>query len=532
MRIYYHLLTLRRSKDLFMSHKRCLPQTSHVLSQGLCRDPQPPPLRTFSSYANISKNKYITNAVSSYSFHQLSTIHTSQLPLYEDDTQLDYTVTVKGKEVISAASTPAKYHHWLPLTNLDLLLPPIEAGVFFCYKKKTNMSPETVVNTIKISLARVLSTFYPLAGEIVQNSHGEPEVMCNNSGVEFVHAHADVELKELDLYHPDHSLKGKLMPKMHKGLLSVQVTELKCGSMIISCAFNHQLSDGYSLNKFMVAWAKLTRLEPITNVPSFRPSTLNPRRPPRYQPSLDNLYIPITSLPPPSSFKPLDSRMYYIRAESIQRIQSEASTQDTKRSKFLSFTAFLWKILANGGNDLANISRMGVVVNGRRFLTEKDDSSVFENHYGNVLSVPYGVESNSDLKAMPLHEVANRVNGFVAETTNEEHFRELIDWVELHRPTQAVARIYFGHEKSEGRAVVVSSGLGLPVKDMDFGWGEPVFGSYHVPWGSRTGYVTTMPSASRNGDWVVYMHLDEQEFDVIERMAPNVFVPLSISNLF
>lgn len=224
MRRYYHLLTLRRSKGLFMSHRRCAPQTSHVESHGLFRNPQQqPPLRIFSSYANISKNQYITNAlISSYRFHQLSTIHTSQLPLYEEDTQLDYKVTVKGKEVISAASTPAN-HHWLPLTNLDLLLPPIEAGVFFCYKQKTNMSPDTVVNTIKKSLARVLSTFYPLAGEIVQNSLGEPEVVCNNSGVEFVHAHADVELKELDLYHPDHSLRGKLVPQIHKGLLSVQV---------------------------------------------------------------------------------------------------------------------------------------------------------------------------------------------------------------------------------------------------------------------------------------------------------------------
>ncbi|KAJ0524945.1 putative alcohol O-acetyltransferase [Helianthus annuus] len=108
------------------------------------------------------------------------------------------------------------------MSNLDLLLPPIEAGVFFCYKKKenANMSPETVVDTFKKSLSRVLSTFYPLAGEIVQNSHGEPEVVCNNSGVEFVHAHADVELRDLDFYQPDLS---KLVPKINRGLLSVQV---------------------------------------------------------------------------------------------------------------------------------------------------------------------------------------------------------------------------------------------------------------------------------------------------------------------
>ncbi|KAI3725164.1 hypothetical protein L1987_64942 [Smallanthus sonchifolius] len=528
----YHLLTLRRSKGLLMSHRGCVPKARSVEPYHPQPPPplQPPPLIS-SFYGHTSRNKYNRNAICSPSFLQVSTIHASDLPLYEDhDSPLDYPVTVKGREVISAAATPANAH-WLHLSNLDLLLPPIEAGVFFCYKKKNIMSPETVVNTLKKSLAGVLSTFYPLAGEIVRNSHGEPEVVCNNIGVEFVHAHADVELKDLDFYHPDHSVRGKLVPQINNGrLLSVQVTELKCGSMIISCAFNHQLSDAYSLNMFLVAWAKHARLETISNIPSFRPSILNPRHPPHYESSLDNQYIPITSLPPPSTFKePLDSRMYYIRAESIERIQSEASTQDTKRSKFMSFTAYLWKLLANKGSDVANtVSRMGVVVNGRRFLTESN----VENHYGNVLSVPYGVESNNNLKAMPLHEVASRVYGFVAETMNEEHFRGLIDWVELHRPVQAVARIYFGHEKSEGRAVVVSSGRGLPIRDMDFGWGKPEFGSYHVPWGSRTGYVTTMPSASGNGDWVVYMHLNEKEFDVIERMAPDVFVPVSVSNLF
>ncbi|KAJ0752357.1 putative alcohol O-acetyltransferase [Helianthus annuus] len=135
-------------------------------------------------------------------------------------------VTMKGREVISAAVTPGNEYR-LPLSNLDLLVPPIDVGVFFCYKRKNDidMSPETMVDTIKRSLAGVLSTYYPLAGEIVQNKNGEPEVVCNNSGVEFVYAHADVELKDLDFYHPDHSVKGKLVPSINRGLLSVQVNQ-------------------------------------------------------------------------------------------------------------------------------------------------------------------------------------------------------------------------------------------------------------------------------------------------------------------
>nr|XP_043628814.1 coniferyl alcohol acyltransferase-like [Erigeron canadensis] len=547
MRKIYQLLTLKRSKGLVSSTRRAH-QASLAESQNLCRDFQPLLPSPPSTFSNISTNTFNRNPIFSHHFlestrniarrhynTQRSTLNTSAQPLYDADSTFDYEVTIKGREVISADSSPAN-EHWLPLSNLDLLLPPIEIGVYFCYKKKkhTNMSPETVVNTMKNSLAKVLSTYYTLAGEIVPNSQGEPEVVCNNRGVEFVHARADIDLKDLDFYNPDETVKGKLVPKLNHGVLAVQATELNCGSIIISCATNHQVTDGYSLNMFLTAWAKCSQFETISSIPSFRPSVLNARHPPRYEPSIDNLYIPISSLPPPSTFKePLYSRMYYIRAESIERLQSEASTNEAKRSKLLSFTAYLWKLLAHEGNDSANGPfRMGIVVDGRRFLTNDKNSPLLSNHFGNVVSVPYGVANHSDLKEMPLHEVAKKVQKFVAEATNEEHFRGLIDWVELHRPQPALAKIYFGQEKTEGEAVVVSSGQGLPINEMDFGWGKPDFGSYHVPWGSRTGYITTMPSATRKGDWVVYMHLKQKDLDVIENMAANVFTPLSTANSF
>lgn len=242
MRKYYHLLALRRFKGLFISNRRCVhDQTSSaVKSHHLSGQPRQPP--TSSAYSHITRNTYNRNAILSHHYlqathfnltrnyydSQLSKLHTSQLelPEYEDEitTPLDYQVTIKGTEVVKAPATLGN-KHWLPLSNLDLLLPPIEAGVFFCYKKKNNtdMSTETVVNKIKTSLAGVLSTFYPLAGEIVTNSQGEPEVVCNNGGVEFVHAHADIELKDMDFHHPDHSVKGKLIPKINHGVIAVQV---------------------------------------------------------------------------------------------------------------------------------------------------------------------------------------------------------------------------------------------------------------------------------------------------------------------
>ncbi|KAJ9550686.1 hypothetical protein OSB04_014731 [Centaurea solstitialis] len=519
MRKYSHLLTIGRSRALSILNNKRVHESSFIRSY--LHHPQPPP-----------PPSSILNHHHHYHRREFSSFNTLQLQNHEGDSPLDYQVTVKGRDVISAARAPP-HEYRLPQSNLDLLLPPLDAGVFFCYEKKdeANMSPEAVVETIKKSLGGVLSTFYPLAGEIVPNGQGEPEVLCNNSGVEFTHAHADVELKTLDLHHPDETVSGKLVPKINRGVFAVQVTELKCGAIIVSCAFDHRIADGYSLNMFLVAWAEFAQFKQISNTPSFHSSILSPRRPPRYNPIFDNLYLPLSLLPPPPSTEDqLHSRIYYIQQETLNRLQSEASSKETRISKFQSLTAFIWKLFAHQADkDASRTSRMGVVVSGRRFMAgnSEKESSMLKTHFGNILSIPYGEMNNCCLQTMPLNEVANKVRSFVTEATTEEHFRGLVDWVELHRPEPAVAKIYFKLRETDGDAVVASSGQGLPIKDMNFGFGKPEFGSYHFPWGGQTGYIITMPSASKNGDLVVYVHLKQKHLDLIERSAPHVFNPLT-----
>ncbi|KAG6431606.1 hypothetical protein SASPL_109685 [Salvia splendens] len=132
----------------------------------------------------------------------------------------DFPVTIKRREVV-AASLPVQ-DHWLPMSNLDLLLPPLHFGIFFCYKNVERESPENMAALLKKSLAQALVYFGPLAGEIVANGQGDPEVLCNNRGVDFTRACAGVELRDVDLYRPDFSVHGKLVPVLLHGLLSVQ----------------------------------------------------------------------------------------------------------------------------------------------------------------------------------------------------------------------------------------------------------------------------------------------------------------------
>ncbi|GAB4827040.1 hypothetical protein Ancab_033921 [Ancistrocladus abbreviatus] len=461
-----------------------------------------------------------------------------------------FTVTVTRKEVV-AVTMPA-VEHWLPLSNLDLLMPPLDASMFYCYKKPDDVVPRSRAKPdICEVLGKVLVPFYVLGGEIVCSSAGEPELLCNNHGVEFTEAYADVRLCELNLYDPDDSIGGKLVSERTQGVLSVQVTrdrtfpatELKCGCMAIGCTFDHRVADAYSANMFLVAWAETAASKPLSIAPSFRRSLISPRCPGYYEPSHDDFYIPVkaASIPEESPDDPITSRIYYVPANQLDQLQALANSNaidgTCRRTKLESFGAFLWKIVAkhtcNEVNDLDigdKMCRMGVVVDGRTRLGNGGNGlkgELMARYFGNVVSIPYGRKSTRELIAKPLSWVVEKVHEFLGCVVTKEHFQGLINWVEAYRPEPAMVRVYSSN-KDDGPAFVLSSGWGFMVAKVDFGWDKPVFRSCHFPWGGTCGYVMPMFCPNGNGDWIVYMHLSKGQLDCIESEAPHLFKRFSL----
>ncbi|KAK4743063.1 hypothetical protein SAY87_001064 [Trapa incisa] len=474
-------------------------------------------------------------------------------------------VKVTKRETVKAVMPLQEY--WLPHSNLDLLLPPLDVSVFFCYTKTVvNPNPDgamvgapptfaSMIEALKSSLAQVLVSYYAFAGEVVMNSVSEPETLCNNSGVDFVEAAASFQLRFLDLYDPDESVQGKLLPTKRRGVLAVQATEFECGGIVVACTFDHRVADAYSANMFLLSWAEMCRSSKVTIVPCFRRSLLYPRYQNHCYPhhlGIDQMYVTLSELPPSpprpskSMQEPDDgaanssliSRIYYVTASQLQQLQQLASSGvDRKRTKLEAFSSFLWKMLAkstsvdSGGVGMLTTVSVGIVVDGRTKLIRADMSSYF----GNVLSILIGEENASELVERPLSSVAAALHELLHTAATEEHFLALIDWVEAHRPEASMTRIYSkGTEGGGGGgslAFVVSSGLRFPMSEIDFGWGRPVFGSYHFPWGGETGYVMPMPSPISNGDWIVYMHLLQPQINFIETEAAHFFRPLNFKYL-
>ncbi|KAF5761977.1 putative alcohol O-acetyltransferase [Helianthus annuus] len=403
-------------------------------------------------------------------------------------------VKVTGKVVVHAKDPWNE--HWLPFTNLDLLVPPFDVGSFFCYKKPSNGSFSNKLNILKASLSRALALYYPLAGEILWNAAaGGNQIRCNNRGVDFVEAVADVELKELNLYNPDESIEGKLMPKKLHGVLAIQVTELKCGGMVIGCMFDHRAADGYSANMFISSWADIARSKTPSMIPSFQRSILNSRCPTTYSPSISDVF---SLFEPPTKQDhdgddingdhALISRVYYIEGDQLSKLQLLASENGKRRSKLEAFTSFLWKIVALSMEDSGNHNKLcnvALAVDGRSRLSEGDGEEKqkqMASHFGNVLSMPSGSKRSQELKQMSLSNIATEVHEFLQTATTKDHFLDVIDWVEERRTLPLVAKAFANKEMS----VMVSTGTRFHIMDkMDFGWGKVVFGSCHVPTGRQ-----------------------------------------------
>lgn len=312
------------------------------------------------------------------------------------------------------------------------------------------------------------------------------------------------------------------------------MTELKCGGIILGCTFDHRIADAYSTNMFLLAWSAMAMSSSPSqsNIPTFHHSLLNPRPSRSHNPSIDHLYVPIASVPQPKpSHHPgadyTASRIYYVTADSVARLQASASAGGRSHTKLESFTAFVWQLAGRSSSDASERCKMGVIVDGRIRLAP---DGALASYFGNVLSIPFGVETAGELVALPLSSVAERVHQVLSAVTTKEHFLDLIDWVEARRPEALVARVYCKLE-GEGPAVVVSGGMRFPVGDVEFGWGKAVLGSYYFPWGGETGYVMPMPSGKGNGDWVVYVHLMNKLLSVLETETAGFFRPLSADYL-
>ncbi|GMJ05972.1 hypothetical protein like AT1G31490 [Hibiscus trionum] len=445
-------------------------------------------------------------------------------------------VKLRKKCIVRALSdylSPER-HRKLTLSNLDLLSGRFPVTYLYLYRHNRSNgdfvgNSNTLFESLKASLAKTLSYYYPFAGRIVEDSRTRQSlIICDNSGALLVEALANIPLNQLDFYNLNQTLEGIVVPCLEEFPfpVQVQVTCYTCGGLSITFTFDHALGDATAFGNFLSSWSRLARNMSLSCVSDLdHGRNLPPRVLPTYHPSFDSFFVKCTledirNIPKTNiSLK----RLYFVDASSINHMQTLASVDGNKRTKIEAFSAYVWKIMATSIDESHAKCKMGWLVDGRGRLSRNSMS----NYIGNVLTVTTEEASIVEIKQSSISDIANNVHKAISKVTNEAYFQDLIDWIECHKPGLMLPRFVLGQE---GPAVVISSGHKFPVAELDFGFGSPVLGTVSTTIkNSGVGYMNQRSSARGDGSWVVSAILWPQLAAALE--SDSVLQPLCASHL-
>uniref|UniRef100_A0A0D6QUJ8 Uncharacterized protein n=1 Tax=Araucaria cunninghamii TaxID=56994 RepID=A0A0D6QUJ8_ARACU len=429
---------------------------------------------------------------------------------------------------------------WLKGSNIDLTVPPISPGHFFVYKCFPGKTYGELVSSMKKALSETLVLYYPVGGRFKVGRNGEAEIQCSNQGVPFIEAVADVAIAYVDFSQPSLSVGHKLSPIRQPlqgepsdclPVLAVQVTRMKCGGIVVCCSFDHRIVDGISSSHFFKSWSEAAQGLPISTIPCFQRSLIEPRRLLNVNAGNDNHYvaIPLAAVDDTKEPPPQIGRIYHLDAVTLQRLQARANQtgpemqQEKPRTKLEAVSAYIWSLVVRAqGISPSESTRIGIPIDGRAYL------NLPYSYFGNAIAIPFTQVSAEEILDKPLNCTAEIVQTVISSSTNSKYFRSFVDWVETKRPAMMLARVY----AEPGSAVVVSSGVRIPIYDIDLGCGKPAFSSVYFPWGGTAGYVMVQASPLGHGNWVVYMHMAEKDLDAIEGDPDFLFVKVNQMNFW
>lgn len=443
----------------------------------------------------------------------------------EDANHGKFEVRVVRKTIVKAAG-PLPEKHIISLSNLDLLSGRFPVTYIYFYRR--THSVHSINKSLMDSLSQCLRHFYPFAGRISENTKSsEPEIICDNSGALVVEAQASIPLKEFDFYDLSQSLQGKLVSIDHHFPVQVQITTYVCGGVSMTFTFDHALGDASAFSKFLVTWSEIAMKKPISCSPDHS-RNLQARFPPSYDPSLDEAFISCTmeDIRTMPTINILLKRLYYIDYSSIDRLQRLASANGNKRTKIEAFSAYIWKVMVNVNRN-HNYCKIGWLVDGRTRLSKNQNS--MSNYIGNVLSLAFAESDATDLEQGSIADIADIIHKTITMGTTEAHFRNLIDWIECHRPGLMLSKSVLG---LSGPALVISSGRRFPVAELDFGFGSPVLGTVcSTIERLGVGYINQRQSASSDGSWTISAILWPEMVEALESDPNHILQPMNINHI-
>ncbi|CAO2162347.1 unnamed protein product [Urochloa humidicola] len=448
----------------------------------------------------------------------------------------DLHVRVVSRRLVMA-SDPSLQPHVLTVSNLDLIPETIQVGMLCVYPKPPAVADfAAVIAAFEAGLPSLLNQFFPLAGRIATNpSSGLPEVHCHNQGAELVVGEAGVALATLDYADMSSSLGRIQLPYGTDVALSVQVVWFACGGFTVAWSTNHLLVDGCAVSSLVSAWSELSLSGTLS--PGSRPNhdraVFRPRAAPSYAAALDEAFTPARAERQVNALtyeRSAVERLYYIEASDIARLREAASRNGRRATRVEAVSAYVWKALAGVVGAADPRCRMGWWVDGRRRLTKPELRTAMHNNYvGNVTTFVVREERVEEVVRASLSDVAAMVGEAFAAPAYDEHFQELVDWVEEHKAERYVETASLGL----GSPTMTVSSFASFRTDTDFGFGPATM---VVPTGTSTvrlcaGFMQIAARPGDDGSWIATAFLWPRLAAALESDEPRVFRPVTAEYL-
>ncbi|PON92593.1 Transferase [Trema orientale] len=366
--------------------------------------------------------------------------------------------------------------------------------------------PETITNTLKESLSRVLVPFYPLAGRLHWISRDHLELNCNAMGAQFVEAESESKLDEIighggsfsppPEYHHLIPIVDYSLPFHELPIVLVQLTRFTCGGISLSLTISHAVVDGQSLLHFISEWAGLARGEPLKTPPCLDRKALRAGMPPAGPPSLHHSFdLPslVTERQSPNREKDNNNdketalamlRLGKDQVDKLKKMANEGMTRDGATSaraytRYETLAAHVWRCACKA-RELRpeQPTALGVCVDARRRVQR---GLLPRGYFGNAIFDVLASGGAGELVSKPLGFAASRIREAV-EQVRDEYVWSAIDYLKMHpdlrvfqdlglRLNSDKAKFPFYENPNLG----VVSWLSLPLYGLDFGWGKEVY---------------------------------------------------------
>ncbi|KAL5714944.1 shikimate O-hydroxycinnamoyltransferase [Ranunculus cassubicifolius] len=348
----------------------------------------------------------------------------------------------KSSMIVPSEETP-KCSIWT--SNIDQLF---EWHVLCLYVYKPDGSSNFFdVGVLKDGLSKVLVPLYPMAGTLNCNTHDRAEILCNGKGALFIEAETDSILEDFGDFAPGMDKLKHLVPTVDDPsstpILMVQITRFRCGAVALVIASNHTVADGASVLHFTKSWCEVVCGSHISIPPFTDRTLLRARDPPNpiFSPMLKDHPPPTLKLPHETDELQSDQAKREIAMLRISRDQINALKDKCKDyTNSIAFTTY----------EVLVIHIWRCACKARRLLDDQETKLSIATD-GNAIFHMTPISTSGDLISNPFLYTVRKIHGSIIQS-NDEYLRSAIDSLEKH-----------------------NIWCGLPLYDVDFGWGKPTY---------------------------------------------------------